>query len=181
MNDPTPPPAAPPPRRLDRAPGERYRSADGLPPGSTGAGSASGLTAAQPRPDWDAGGRLKPSLGRAILLAIPAAAIFAAVSIWLAGPLSFTGGLVIAAIIAGRAIGLAVRVGGGRAVTSGRRVAVALAVTLLWFVVAQVGTWQFALNEGGDLPLLDYLNQVYGPLVFIELAAAGLAAWWSAR
>ena len=31
------------------------------------------------------------------------------------------------------------------------------------------------------LPLVDYLLQVYGPVVPLTLIAAVLAAWWSAR
>jgi len=120
-------------------------------------------------------------MGRAIAFATPAALSMAALTIALAGPWSFTGGLVIAAIFAGRIIGLSVRAGGRGAVTSGRRVWLALAITVLWFFVAQIGIWQYARSEGGVLPFLDHLADVYGPLVLIEAAAAGLAAWWSAR
>ena len=45
---------------------------------------------------------------------------------------------------------------------SDTRVVVALLVTLAWFVVTQVGSWLFAQNEGGTLPLVDYLLRCTG-------------------
>ena len=57
----------------------------------------------------------------------------------------------------------------------------ALVVTLLWFAVAQVAAWIYARNEGGVLPILDYLIAVYGPIVPLVAISSVLAAWWSAR
>jgi hypothetical protein len=98
-----------------------------------------------------------------------------------AGPLAFSAGLVIVAIFAGRIIGLSARAGGGSGVSSDQPVVVALAITLGWFALAQVGTWLFAQSEGGVLPILDYLGQAFGPVVPLGLFASVLAAWWSAR
>jgi hypothetical protein len=152
----------PPPTQLERPPSDRYAPAA---PDAEGAGAAT--------PDG--------SVARAVALSLPGALIAAIVYIVLAGPFSFTAGLVVVGIFAGRIIGLSARFGGGVRVPSDTRVVVALLVTLAWFVVTQVGAWLFAQNEGGTLPLVDYLLEVYGPVVPLTLIAAVLAAWWSAR
>ena len=41
--------------------------------------------------------------------------------------------------------------------------------------LGQLGLWQYGRTEGGVLGPLDYLGQVYGPLVLVEFAAAGVA------
>ena len=110
-----------------------------------------------------------------------AALIAVAVFLLFAGPLSFSAGLVIIAVFAGRSIGLVTRVAAGPAVSSDGRVVIALLITIAWFVVAQVAVWLYARSEGGVLGPLDYLAQTYGPLVPIELIVAVLVAWWSAR
>ena len=98
-----------------------------------------------------------------------------------AGPLSFSAGLVVIAVFAGRLIGLVTRTAGGPAVSSDARVVMALLITIGWFVVAQVAVWVYARAEGGGLGLLDYLAQTFGPLVPLQLIVAVLVAWWSAR
>ncbi len=154
-----------PPQRLQRPPSDRYAAA------------AASSAAAEPA----AGQARTGSQALAVAFAVPGAVIGLMVFIALAGPFSFTSGLVIVAIFVGRAVGLSVRAGGGRTVTSRDRVRIALAVTFGWLVLAQVGAWLYALSEGGDLPILDYLGQVYGLLVPLEAVAAIAAAWWSAR
>ncbi len=146
---------------LDRPPSDRYGQS--APPASADGAVSSG------------------SLVRAALFAIPAAVIALAVYVGLAGPLSFTAGLVVVAIFAGRMIGLSAKAGGGTAVTSDRAVVIALVITLAWFAGAQVSTWLFAQSEGGVLPPLDYLGQVFGPIVPLVAVSSVLAAWWSAR
>ena len=47
--------------------------------------------------------------------------------------------------------------------------------------VPQLGLWQNARVEGGVLSPLDYLWEVYGPLVPIELAVAAGVAWLVTR
>ena len=155
-------------RRLDRPPADRYRGFDrrdsaestGAPiEGPTGGGSVARSAA------WTA-----------------PAAIVALIVYWVfAGPLAFSAGLVVVGIFAGRMIGLTAKAGGGTAVTSDQRVVVALVTTVGWFVAAQVATWIYARNEGGVLPILDYLLQTFGPVVPLVAIAAVLAAWWSAR
>ena len=58
---------------------------------------------------------------------------------------------------------------------------VALALALGAVALGQIGLWQYGRSEGGVLDPLDYLGQVYGPLVLVEFAAAGVIAWLAAR
>ncbi|MBM4408388.1 MAG: hypothetical protein FJ038_07295 [Chloroflexi bacterium] len=98
-----------------------------------------------------------------------------------AGPLSFSAGLVVIAVFAGRVIGIVVRTTAGPNVSSDARIVIVLLLTIAWFVAAQAGVWLYARAEGGALPLFDFLAQVFGPLVPLQLMAAVLVAWWSAR
>jgi hypothetical protein len=159
-----PAPAPTSPRRLERAPGERYG------PRPTVAGEPTADTAAP------AG-----SIARAAGFAAPAAVVALIVYVVFAGPLAFSAGLVIIGIFAGRMIGLTAKAGGGREVASDARIVVALLITLIWFVAAQLATWLYARNEGGVLSILDYLLQTFGPVVPLVAIASVLAAWWSAR
>jgi len=84
----------------------------------------------------------------------------------LGGPLSVTAGLVAVAGVIGWLTGMVVR--------PGKLIAATLAVASV--AVGLVGIWLFAGIEGGALPLLDYLAQVQGVLVPIELAVAGALA-----
>ena len=56
-----------------------------------------------------------------------------------------------------------------------------LALALGAVALGQLGLWQYGRTEGGVLGPLDYLGQVYGPLVLVEFAAAGVLAWLAAR
>ena len=47
--------------------------------------------------------------------------------------------------------------------------------------LGQVGLWLLARGEGGVLPLVDYLGETFGILVPLQLAIAGLVAWWRSR
>lgn len=118
---------------------------------------------------------------RAVGSGIIAAVIALVVFLIFAGPLSFSAGLVVIAVFAGRLIGLVVRTAAGPAVSSDARIVIALLVTIGWFVAAQLGVWVYARSEGGALDLVDYLAQTFGPLVPIQLIVSVLVAWWSAR
>lgn len=144
-------------RRLERPPGERYD---------------------QP---VDAAERATGSVTRAVAFAIPAAMISLFVYVGFAGPLAFSGGLVIVGIFAGRIVGLAARTGAGSAVPRERSVLIALGVTLAWFLLSQVAVWLYAQSEGGVLPIVDYLAQAFGPIVPLTGIAAAVATWLSAR
>jgi len=89
-----------------------------------------------------------------------------AIITFLGGPLSVTIGLVGVAAVIGWLIGSIVR--------PSLVLAVGLAIGSI--ALGLVGIWLFAGLEGGVLSLPDYLGQVHGPLVVIELAVAGLVA-----
>jgi len=146
---------------LDRPPGERY------------AGPAGDAGTEPPAP----GG----SIGRSVAFAIGGAVSGLVVYALLAGPFAFTAGLVVAGIFAGRMIGLSARAGGGTAITSDQSVLIAIVTTLGWFVLAQLAAWLYARGEGGVLPILEYLLDVFGPVVPLVAMGSVLAAWWSAR
>lgn len=88
----------------------------------------------------------------------------------LGGPLSVTAGLVAVAAVVGWLEGL---------VLGSTLRAVGLAVGTV--AVGLVGIWFFAQSEGGALGLVDYLAQVQGVLVPVELVVAGAVAAGSAR
>jgi hypothetical protein len=79
----------------------------------------------------------------------------------------------------GRALGL--RVGGGETLRTGRLVRLAVGLALGAVVLGQVGLWLYARTEGGVLGPLEYLGETFGLLVPLELAAASIAAWLTAR
>ena len=148
MEPPTDPraPAAPP------EPGERGRVLD-RPPSDRYAASV-------PAPAAES-----PASGRVMQGAL-AALIGAAVITVLGGPLSVTFGLIGVAAVVGWAIGSSVRPSLG--------LAVGLAIASI--VLGLVGIWLVARLEGGVLSLPDYLAQVHGPLVAIEVAVTALVA-----
>lgn len=89
----------------------------------------------------------------------------------LGGPLSVTLGLLGVAAVIGWAVGSLARPSLG--------LAVGIAVGSV--ALGLVGIWLFARFEGGVLGLPDYFAEVQGPLVFLELAAAGLIAAGTVR
>jgi len=60
-------------------------------------------------------------------------------------------------------------------------VVAAVGASIAAVAVAQVGLWQYALTEGGVLGPIDFLLEVYGPLVPLEFGAAALLSWLAAR
>ncbi len=98
--------------------------------------------------------------------ALLAALVGAAVITVLGGPLSVTVGLVGVAAVIGWAIGSIVRPSLG--------LAVGLAIASI--ALGLIGIWLVARFEGGVLSLPDYLGQVQGPLVAIEIAVAAIVA-----
>jgi hypothetical protein len=149
----------PPGRRLERPPSDRYAT----PAAAATAGPADG------------------SLLRTIILSSVAALLLGLLYFALAGPLAIDALLVPLSIVTGVVIGVAAKAGAGSTVSSGRRTREALGVTLAWFILVHVAIWLYARNEGGVLPLIDYLLQTFGPIVPLSGVAALLAAWWAAR
>jgi hypothetical protein len=102
---------------------------------------------------------------------LAAGLVGAAVIAFLGGPLSVTFGLLGVAAVTGWAVGSLARPSLG--------LAVGIAVGSV--ALGLVGVWLFARLEGGVLGLPEYLAEVQGPLVFVELAVAGVIAAGSVR
>ena len=160
-------PATPNPgeRRLARPPSDRYREAEAA------------AAAAEAEADVDPAA----SVARGVALAAAVAISGAAAIVFLGGVLAFTEVLLIVAGFTGGAVGIALRWGAGDHLAGRRRVGIALVLALGAVALGQLGLWQYGRTEGGVLGPLDYLGQVYGPLVLVEFAAAGVLAWLAAR
>jgi hypothetical protein len=105
-------------------------------------------------------------------------AVGGAVVITLAGGiLAMTAGLVVISVAVGWAIGAVLAQGA----EGSRRRWIAPVLAILGVGLGQLGLWLVARQEGGTLGLVDYLDEVFGFLVPLELAAAGVVAWWQAR
>jgi hypothetical protein len=147
-----------PARQLERPPSERYAASE------------------LPDPPEEA----TPPLARAIVAAF-LAAIAGGVAIAVAGGiLTMTAGLLIVAGVVGWVVavvfGLALEPtpSGGR----GIRRSITAVIALVGVTLGQVGLWLIAREEGGTLGVIDYLAEVFGFLVPVELALAAMIAWW---
>jgi hypothetical protein len=158
-------PPTPGERRLSRPPSERYREAE----------------ARAAEAEARAGTDESASVARGVVLAVVVATIGAGAIVVLGGILTETTGLVVVAGVMGFAVGIALRWGVGARLGPGRRVGIAVGLSLGAVALAQLGLWQNARVEGGVLSPLDYLWQVYGPVVPIELAVAAGVAWLVTR
>ena len=161
-------PAVPPTpgeRRLAHPPSDRYRAAEYH------------ATAAEAEAGTDRGA----SVARGVALAVVVAAIGAGAIVVLGGILTMTAGLVVVAAALGWGVALALRFGAGPQLARPRRAALAVVITLIAVVAGQLGLWQYAQVEGGVLSPLDYLWEVFGVLVPIEIAVAVGFAWVVAR
>jgi len=149
------PPPAPSPepgerRRLDHPPSDRYRPA--APAGDEGVAAAADET---PLPDRERILRgIAVGIGGAILMTL------------LGGPLSIVAGLVGAAGAIGYVVGAVMRPLRGAAVL----------VALGSVALGLVGIWLFAGIEGGVLGIVEYLADVQGLFVPVELVVAGVLA-----
>ncbi len=169
----TPPPApdagparsSPGERRLARPPSDRYRETE----------AAMAAAEAKAAVDPDA------SVARGVALAAAVAISGAAAIVFLGGVLALTEILLVVAGFTGGGVGIALRWGAGDHLAGRRRVVIALVLALAGVALGQLGLWQYGRIEGGVLGPLDYLGQVYGPLVLLEFAAAGVLAWLAAR
>ncbi len=160
----TPPPAqpvTPGERRLARPPSDRYRLVE--------------TPATDERPDPGA------SVARGVAIAVAAAGVGAVAIVILGGVLTVTAGLVVVAAAIGWCVGAGLRFGAGPHLLPRRRVAIAIVLAIASVALGQAGLWQYGQNEGGVLAPLDYLAEVYGPLVPLQLVAAAFAAWLGAR
>jgi hypothetical protein len=118
---------------------------------------------------------------RGVALAL-VAAIVGAIAITVAGGIvTMTAGLVVIAGLVGWGTALALRAGGAAGWPRGRRAGVAVVLALAGVAIGQIGLWLLGREEGGVLTFTDYLGEVFGFLVPLELAVAAVAAWLTAR
>jgi len=146
----------PPKRLLDQAPSERL---GGSPPPAGAAGAAGAAGEGSP--------------GRAVAFGLVAAAAGAIVHLAAATLLLWTGALLVVAVTIGIGVGLAVAIGAGRAMRLRTRRALALGLALGSIALAVGSSWALS---GMYLGPLDYLAQVYGLLVPLQLALAAAGA-----
>jgi len=151
-------------RRLAHPPGDRYREAE-----------EKAAAEAAPREDPSA------SVARGMAIALVVALLGALAIIVLGAIATVTTGLMVVAGGLGFGVGQALRVGAREKLAPGRRVGLAVGLTLIAIALAQLGIWQYARAEGGVLPLIDYLAEVFGPLVIAEFAVGAVVAWLAAR
>ena len=151
-------------RRLDRPPSDRYRRA-----ASAGAPGTAGAVATTATP------------ARGLAFGTLAGVVGVAVIVALGGALAISAGLLVVAAVIGYAVALATKAGAGATLPGSRRVWVVMALAVGAVALGQVGLWLFARSEGGVLGLPDYLATVYGVLVPLQLVAAAIAGWWTAR
>jgi hypothetical protein len=149
-------------RRLAHPPSDRYRAAEIR-------------ATTPPAPDPAA------SIPRGLAVAAVAAILGAGAIVLLGGILTLSTGLLVVAGATGLGVGLGLRFGAGDALSRRRRVAWAVALSVAAIALGQLGLWQYARTEGGVLPPLEYLGEVFGPLVPLEFATAAVVAWLAAR
>src|SRR5262245_10311101 len=142
-------------RRLDRPPSDRYQQ-----------DAAAGARGPSAEADSDADSDAPLPARELILRGIGVGIVGAIAMTILGGPLSVTVGLVAAAGAIGWVIGM---------VSRPLRLA-AIVIALVSVVLGLAGIWLYAGVEGGVLGPIEYLAEVQGILVPIELAAAGVLA-----
>ena len=47
--------------------------------------------------------------------------------------------------------------------------------------LGQIGVWLLGRQEGGVLPIVEYLGEVFGVLVPLQVAIAAIGAWLGSR
>lgn len=154
---------APGERRLAHPPSDRYREAE--------ARAEVARAALDPA----------ASVARGIVLAVVVATVGAVAIVVLGGVLTLTAGLVVVAAATGWGIAAALRFGAGERLAGGRRIWIAVALAVAAVLAGQLGLWQYARIEGGVLPPIDYLAEVFGALVPAQFVVAVVGAWLAAR
>ena len=146
-------------RRLAHPPSDRYRAAELA-------------SQAAPRPTSAVRG-----LGYTAVVVVVGALTITV----LGGVVTLTGGLLALAGIIGWATAWALRTGAGTTIAASRRAWLAVALAVGSVALGQLGLWLYGLSEGGVLPFIDYLGEVYGPLVPVQAIIAAVVAWVTAR
>lgn len=166
MTDPDAQPAPPPvpgERRLAHPPSDRFREAE------------EARAAAAEHPDPAA------SVARGVAIAVAVAILGAVAIVLLGGVLTLTAGLAIVAGATGWGIAAGLRYGAGRHLVPQHRIVAAVVFAAGAVALGQLGLWQYARIEGGVLPPLEYLAEVFGLLVPLQFAVAVVVAWLAAR
>lgn len=96
------------------------------------------------------------------------------------GLLTMTAGLLVIAAVVGWVVAVALSIDAARGPGLGPRRWTAAGIALAAVALGQVGLWLIARGEGGTLGLVDYLAEVFGPLVPAQSIIASLVAWWRA-
>lgn len=145
-------------RRLDRAPGERYRRRPDAPDA--------------PEARTDAPGSRTRGVGAALVVAAVGGAGFALVGSFDLGP-----GLLAASAFIGWAVAIALVWGAGPSWPRGRSRATLAAVLGGGSIAAGLALlWVWSRAEGGVLGPLDYLDERFGLLPVADVVIAALAA-----
>jgi hypothetical protein len=160
-----------PGRRLDRAPGERYRAAEGAAaPAGAGAGEAAEAGADRGNPRRSLGAGLVATAGMGLLYAV-------------IGSFDLGAGLLAVAGFAGWAVAVALAWGAGSRPLPGRRrrVAIASALGAGAIVLGFLLLWAWSRIEGGVLDPVGLLDQRFGAAfgalqVLVAAIVAGLRA-----
>lgn len=153
-------PPIPGERRLARPPSDRYRVAE---------------AAVAPTLDPAA------SRARGVAFGATAGLAGAAAITILGGVMAVSAGLLVVAAATGWAVAIGLRGGAGSHLSRRGRVRLALTLTLAAIALGQAGLWIYARSEGGVLAPLDYLWEVFGALVPLQVGAAALVAWITGR
>lgn len=117
------------------------------------------------------------------LLAADAVALAGAVVFFALGLVDIGAGTLAAAGAVGWAVALALIWGGDGAGLPGRgaRMTVAGGLAAAAVILGLLLGWAWSRTEGGVLPPLDYLDQRYGALAWINIVVAAVAGAWRAR
>ena len=111
--------------------------------------------------------------GRALLIGLVAAVVGAAIHVAIAVMLLATGGLLLVAATLGFAVGAAVRYGAGTRMGTGARRFTGVSLAVVALAVALAANWGLS---GAYLRPVDFLDQVYGLLVPLQVVAAAAGA-----
>jgi hypothetical protein len=160
-------------RQLDRAPGERYRGT--TPP--TGPGAAGSGT---DKPATDATPHGPSGSARRAVLAASSVALVVAIGRAIVGQVDLGLGTLAIAAFAGWIIALAL-VWGAAGAPIRRRALVAAVLAGLAIAAGLVLESLIARVGGGVLGPIDYVNERYGLLAYVEIAVAALVAAIRAR
>ena len=127
------------------------------------------------------GGDRSASVARGVAIAIALTLVSAAAIVVLGGVATVTTGLIVVAGAIGFGVAVALQLGAGGHLSPGRRIGLAVGLTIAAVALGQFGIWRYALTEGGVLPLIDYLGDVFGPVVIVEFVVGAVVAWVVAR